>query len=298
MTNIGILGLDTSHAKAFAECLSTLDFEEADPVLTAVWDGGTVRDDDYVADFCAEFGASRCQSPSDMADRVDAAMVLSVDWDRHVDLAEPLLDAGLPTLIDKPVCGSRADLDRLDTVAGATPIFGGSALPYHAAFAAFPSGVPGRTTHLAGFNDYFYYRVHVVDTARRIAGTAWTAVTPLGGTATSTVEVAFEDGQWMTLRFDGSTDQSAFAGLDVAERTRTAHVPATEAELDAMYEPYLGAFLARVHGDTSAGDSILDRGKLALAVETALERGVTVKPGDRTVERPAASFVADYEPYY
>lgn len=298
MIDIGILGLDTSHAEAFAECLESLDVEGDSPTIAAVWDGGSVRSDEYVEDFCTEFGATRHRSHQDMVDRVDAVMVLSVDWDRHVEFAESFLEAGVPTLIDKPVSGTQADLDRLEASAGETPLFGGSALPFHPAFEAFPTRSSGRTTHLAGYNDDYYYRVHIVDTARRIAEATWTAVTPFADTDTSMVEVAFEDDQWMTLRFDGPTDDAAFAGLDVGERTRTAHVVATRSELDVMYRPYLEKFLAVVHGNHEAAGRLLDAGRLSLAIETALERGGSVEPGDATVERPAASFVAGYEPYY
>jgi predicted dehydrogenase len=304
MTDIGIVGLDTSHGEAFAEVLESRTGAEGrpDPTVTAVWDGGTVRDEAYVERFCEEFGAARYEDPADVVDVVDAAMVLTVDWERHVPLARLFLDAGVPTLVDKPIAGHLAALQTLADAASAAPLFGGSALPYHPSFAALADGSQDRTLHLAGYHDHFYYRVHVVDTVRQIVNADWSEVCAIAETETSSVSVSFADGTWGTLRFDGPTGEAAFATLDVSDRTRTAEVGASEAALREMYEPYLDAFLRVVHGvDGPPTASVVDAGRLLLAIEAALAHDRPVTPGAAVlerIERPSASFLADYEPYY
>lgn len=308
MTDIGVLGLDTSHGEAFAAVLDDLSSAEDAatdtdaPTIAAVWDGGAVRDDAYVASFCADWNATRYDTPAAMVDDVDAAMVLAVDWERHVPLARPFLEAGVPTLVDKPVAGSLGVLERLAEAAGSAPLFGGSALPYHPEFARLPEAADDRTLHVAGYNDYFYYRVHAVDAARRVVGADWTRVEPVTEAPGTTVAVAFADGTWATLRFDGATDEPSFGALDVADRTRTAAVGSGEGALREMYEPYLEAFLEVVDGTRTAPTSdVLDAARLLLAVEAALDEDRTVTPGDdalAAVERPSDSFVAEYEPYY
>lgn len=304
MTNIAILGLDTSHGEAFAEVLESLDPSEgvSEPSVTAIWDDGTVRDDEYVDGFCEKYAATRYDEPSDLVGEVDAAMVLAVDWDRHVSLAEPFLEAGIPTLVDKPIAGTLSDLSRLSDAAGEAPLFGGSAVPYHPSFSTLPASAPNRTLHLAGYHDYFYYRVHMVDTVRRVVDADWAEVTPAAGTTTSTVQVSFDDGTWATLRFDGTTDEGVFAALDVADRTRTVEIGSSEAALREMYEPYLQTFLEVVHENVDSPTEVtLDAARLLFAVEVALAEDREVVAGDPALEevvRPATAFVEDYEPYY
>lgn len=304
MTDIGILGLDTSHGEAFAEILERLELADGvpDPTITAVWDGGTVRSEEYVEEFCAEFDATRYEDPGEMVTAVDAAMVLTVDWDEHVELATPFLEADVPTFVDKPIAGTLSNLETLAAAAETAPLFGGSALPYHPSFATLQQMSPDRTLHLAGYNDFFYYRVHVIDAVRTLVAADWRTVSPVDQTETSSVDVTFADGTWATLRFDGSTDDAVFAALDVADSTRTAEVGSSEAALEEMYVPFLERFCQIVHGEAEAPtDAVIDTGRLLLAVEAALSNDRSVTHDDsvlETVDIASGSFVEDYEPYY
>ena len=306
MTAIGILGLDTSHGEAFAEILSSTiesaECGEKGPEITAVWDSNAVRDDEYVDAFAADVGARRYDDPAAMVGAVDAAMVLTVDWDRHVSLALPFLNAGLPTLIDKPIAGTLKEIAHLEREAGDTPVYGGSAVPYHPAFRRLPNAARGRTLFVAGYNDFFYYRTHTVDAARRVVGADWTRVSPCSTDDVSTVRVTFADGTTAVLRFDGPTESGTFGALDVADRTRAVELQAGERTHREMYEAFLGEFLAVCRGTTAAPtNSVLDGARLLLGAETALETGRTITrtdPALADLDRPSAPFVADYEPYY
>ncbi|WP_255197758.1 Gfo/Idh/MocA family oxidoreductase [Halorarius litoreus] len=310
MTRIGIVGLDTSHGEAFAEVLEGFQTatsqapgpDDVEPSITAVWDSGTIRTDEYIEDFCTDVGAERFDDPGAMVDAVDAAFILAVDWNRHLELARPFLEAGLPTLIDKPIAGSLADVQRLKTVAATTPLFGGSAVPYHPEFLALPDTAERRSLTVAGYNDFFYYRSHTVDTAHRIVGAAWRRVTPRYDTEATIVDVGFEDGTAVTLRFDGTPDPGRFAALDVADQTRTVQVDAGEATHRQMYEQFLAHFFAVYTGSVQVPtEAVLDSASLLLGVEAALAERQTVTPESpilAEVERPSAEFVAEYEPYY
>lgn len=303
MVDIGVLGLDTSHPEAFADVLNGLDTEYDDaPAITAVWDGGAVRDDAYVDSFCADVGATRYDDPAAMVGAVDAAMVLAVDWERHRQLARPFLKAGVPTLVDKPIAGTLADLEELADAAAGTPLFGGSAVPFHPEFVQLSESAADRTLHVAGYNDFFYYRAHTVDLARRIVCTDWASVAPQSRTETTTVEATFTDETVATLRFDGNADAATFGALDVADRTRAVAVTASEETHLRMYEGYLASFLDVVRGtdpDPTAG--VLDAARLLLAVEAALADDREITPDDQAltdVGKSSDEFVADYEPYY
>lgn len=303
MTDLGFLGLDTSHGEVFAEILADIDPQVGSPpAIAAVWDGGLVRDEAYVESFCETYQSVRYDTPAEMVDDVDAALVLTVDWERHVPLARPFLDAGVPTLIDKPIAGSASALDTLAAAVGPAPLFGGSALPFHPTFAELRGGTGTRTLHLAGYNDTFYYRVHAVDAARRVTGADWTAVEPVTATEASAVEVSFADGSWATLRFDGPTDEPVFGALDVSDRTRAVAVDGSPATLREMYAPYLDAFLSVIHGASAPPtDTVLDAATLLLAVQVALGETRPVTPDDEGLDDvtvPSAPFLDGYEPYY
>lgn len=296
MVDVGVLGLDTSHATSFADALADTD----GATVAAVWDRGDVREDAYVRSFCEEYGARRYADPVEMVEAVDAAMVLTVDWETHVPLAEPFLDAGVPTLVDKPLAGSLDALDRLEAAAGDTPLFGGSAVPFHLPMANLPRGGTDRTLYAAGYNDFFYYRVHLIDTVRFLADARWEAVEPTAGPGT-TIRVPFESGMHAVARYDGGREDGIFGVLDVTDRTRTVEVQSDEATLARLYDHYVGAFLDAVEGRRNDTTRVLDAARLGLAVEVALDEGRRVTPDSEAladVYIDSDAFVADYEPYY
>jgi len=284
---IGILGLDTSHAETFADALSESD----DATVTAVWDGGAVREAPYVGGFCEEYGAVSYDDPSSMIDEVDAAMILTVDWDTHLDLARPFLEAGVPTFVDKVVAGSVADVEAMADAAGDTPLFGGSSIPFHPAVEEFPKAISNRTLYAAGYNNPFYYGAHIVDSTRAVAGAPWTLVRPLDGSGIR-VEVSFENETQSVLQFDGETDEPAFGFLDVADHTRTARIAIGDG-YEAMRESFFEAFLAAASGERTYQDRILDAATLQLAVHAALDAGETITPGAQTLRE----YNADGEAY-
>lgn len=274
---IGILGLDTSHAETFADELAESDVA----TVSAVWDGGNVRGPSYVGKFCEEYRAVCYDEPSSMVDDVDAAMVLTVDWSRHRELATPFLEADIPTFVDKVVAGSIADVEALADAASDTPLFGGSSIPFHPAVAAFPRDVQDRTLYAAGYNDPFYYGVHVVDSARAVAGAPWIRVEPLDGPGIR-VEVTFENDARVVLQFDGKTDEPAFGFLDVADRTRTARITIGD-QYDEMRESFFDAFVASAYGERNDSERVIDAATLQIAVHAALDVGEPVSPGDQAL---------------
>lgn len=296
MKKVGLIGLDTSHAGAFASTLERS--EEAD--VTAVWDGGRVRDPDYVAEFCEEYEATQYGSPADMIDEIDGALVLTVDWDRHCELALPFLEAGVPTLVDKPLAGRLQDVEILEAAANGTPFFGGSAVPFHPALRSFTIGREGRALYCAGYDDTFYYGCHLVDAVRRLAGADWTVVRPAPDPGL-TVDVVFENDAYATIRLDGPNGPSNFTFLNVGDESEAAVVGSDEEERHRMYDAYLDAFLRTFDGGHDESRRVFDGAKLLLGVHTALsERQPITATSDRLKQThiQGESFVESYEPYY
>lgn len=296
MTTVGIVGLDTSHSEAFASVLDERD----DADVRAVWDSGTIRSREYVTEFCERYDAREVQTPEEMIGLVDGVMILTVDWDAHCELALPFLEAGIPTLVDKPIAGRLRDIDILQAAANGTPFFGGSAVPYHREVAGLPVDGSDLSLYCSGYDNPFYYGCHLVDAVRRLAGTDWTVVAPASNPGLA-VEVLFENDAFATLHLDGSEEEGAFAFFSIGDRTEAALVGDGDADRQAMYENYVDAYLETVTGSIDESRRVFDAARLLLAVHAALsERQPITATGNKleNVHVQGDSFVESYEPYY
>jgi predicted dehydrogenase len=102
--NVGILGLALSHPYSFAKL-----FPAYGVTITHVWDDDTAK----AGAFAAEYGGKVVSSPEAMVDqRLDAVFVTSraVDHCRH---ARPLVEAGTPVYVDKPLALDAAEAAEL-----------------------------------------------------------------------------------------------------------------------------------------------------------------------------------------
>lgn len=291
MLEVGIAGLDTSHAETFAPFFR----DWPDVKLRAVWDGGTVRSATDTEAFCDRFDATLYDDIGSIAPDVDAALVLGVDWNAHVEQAMPFLDAGVPTLIDKPIAGCLEDIKRLESASqSGGPLFGGSSIPFHPDLSERICA--GGSTYSVGYNDPFYYGAHTVDIVRAIAGSHWDVVSPVDEPGMS-VAVTFEDGGHATIRLDGSPETREFGILNVSDETFSTNVITDPEKRERMYAGYLRRFFDIARGDGTDRDRVLDGASLLLAVHAAFEKDRPITPTCRTLheyEVPSDSFVTEY----
>lgn len=299
MIDIGILGLDTSHASEFASILENRDRAR----VSAVWDGQDVHDVTYLDTFCSEYDVPACERPEDMIDDVDGVIVSTVDWSTHHDLAVPFLRESVPTLVDKPIAGSLAQIAAIEDAAtsGDVPLFGGSAVAFHPSIDRVPPTESTRTVFCSGYDHSFYYGAHLVDTARRLVDADWTEV-EVNDAPGASVDVAFEDGSFASFQFDGADAKHTF-GFLVADdhRTETVSVESNEDELDRMYRSYIDAFLECIEGERAEIGRFFDAATLLVGIQAALETGETITPGCGTLssfEVNGADFLSNYSPYY
>lgn len=294
MIDIGLVGLDTSHGEAFADALAN----QSNARLTAIWDAGTVRDEAYIKEFRSEYEATAYKEPAGMIDDVDAVMILSVDWERHRALATPFLDRGVPTCIDKPIAGCVKDLDSIVAAAGDTALFGGSAVPFHPAFDEIPVDQPGRRLYCVGYDDPFYYGVHLADIACYFTDASWVAVEP--NDSLEEFELTFENGSRVRLFTNGPESGSTFGLLDASDRVRTALAGNDADSYAEMYRRYLTAFLTVVRSGHSPTRP-LNGARLLLGMEAAKKANHRITPDSdalTAVNVESTEFIAEYSPYY
>ena len=222
---VGIIGLDTSHCVAFTSLLNDPQkaSEAARPHLAGVrvvaaWPGGSPdlpasidRVEGYTEELRGQ-GIEIVASIPELLARVDAVLLESVDGRPHLEQARPVLAAGKPVFIDKPLAGSLADaleILRLARETG-TPCFSSSAL-------RFSPGIAGmrrdeRVGEVLGCDAYgpcplephhpdlFWYGIHGVETLFTIMGPGCVEVTRVHTEGYDLVVGRWRDGRVGTFR--------------------------------------------------------------------------------------------------
>ncbi len=140
---IGIIGLDTSHATAFAGMLNKEEAKKEDSVfknarVIAIYKQGSYdiessisRVPDYTKKTAA-LGVIFVNTIDELLSKVDAVLLETNDGRPHLEQVLPVLKAGKPVFVDKPIAGSLADAIAIFDAAKKynTPLFSSSSLRY------------------------------------------------------------------------------------------------------------------------------------------------------------------------
>ncbi|MDP7010973.1 MAG: Gfo/Idh/MocA family oxidoreductase [Verrucomicrobiota bacterium] len=187
---IGIIGLDTSHVVAFTKILN--DPKAPDPLAGAkvvgAFRGGSLdipssagRIDKFTKTLTEQYGLKLYPTIADLCKNVDAVMLESVDGRPHLRQAIPVIDAGKPIFIDKPMASSLADVIFIFDYAKkkGVPIFSASSLRYGKTTQAARNGSLGKIMHAETHSpcslevhhpDLFWYGVHGCESLFTVMG--------------------------------------------------------------------------------------------------------------------------------
>lgn len=163
MIRIGTVNIDTSHAPSFAEILLKGDRAR----YTAIYNDG-FRTDADVESFIEKYKLeARYHDLAEMARHIDVAFIQSCDWDRHIELSRPFVEAGVPVFIDKPLAGNIRDLETIEKWdAEGKVVLGTSAMRYTYEHDDFFSNA--KTEDIISITatvgvDEFNYAIHAVE---------------------------------------------------------------------------------------------------------------------------------------
>lgn len=215
----GMIGLDTSHCPAFTGLINdpkatgTL----AELEIVAAFPGGSPdipKSTDRVPGYTKELrdkGVEIVDSIEALLAKVDVVLIESVDGRPHFDQAKPVILAGKPLYIDKPLAGSLADAIAIFRLAEQkhVPVFTSSSLR----FSPGPSGwkrdqigdVLGCVTwghcELEPHHpDLYWYGVHGVELLYSVMGPGCTQVVRTHAEDADIVTGVWKDGRTATFR--------------------------------------------------------------------------------------------------
>jgi hypothetical protein len=181
---IGMAGLDTSHAVAFARLLhdSTNEYHVSGGRITVAFPGGSPdfplsidRVEKFTEDLRDAHGVEMVDSLAAMRGKCDAVMLETVDGRVHAEQFREVAEWGVPVFIDKPLAVSVSDAREIAGIAAEknVRVTSASAIRFAEAFTkALCEGgdepiqgadVFGPMAFVEGCPGYFWYGIHSVE---------------------------------------------------------------------------------------------------------------------------------------
>jgi hypothetical protein len=215
----GMIGLDTSHVPAFTAIFNSpkATGDVAGIRIVAGYPGGTdlPASRDRVAKFTEQIrarGVEIVDSIPKLLEKVDVVMIESVDGRIHLQEARPVIEAGKPLWIDKPVAGSLADAIVIYELARRhnVPVFSSSSARFstgiHALLKSEELGLVmgaatwGPCSYSTGTPDMFFYGIHGIEPLFVLMGTGCQTVSRVASKDTDFLTGVWKDGRIGTYR--------------------------------------------------------------------------------------------------
>ena len=277
---VGVIGLDTSHAVAFAQELNKPEAmpDVAGCRIVAAYPKGSPdiessvkRVPEYVAKY-EEMGIEIVGSIDELLTKVDCVLLETNDGRPHLEQVSPVLKAKKRVFIDKPVAGSLADAVAIYRVSQSTgtPVWSSSSLRYSPGAQAIRAGAVGKVLGADTYSpaptekthpDLFWYGIHGVETLFTVMGKDCESVVRVHSPQLDVVTGRWSDGRIGTFRGirEGKADYGGtafgdedikqigpFGGyrplvVEIVKSFKTGQVPVTPEETLAIYAFMEGA---------------------------------------------------------
>ncbi|MEC0128341.1 Gfo/Idh/MocA family protein [Paenibacillus pabuli] len=237
--NIGIIGLDSSHALAFTRILhESQETLFSNVTVTAAYAGGSPdfplsvsRVNTFAARMTQEYGVRLMPTAQHVAESTDAILILSADGRVHLDQFRAICLYRKPVFIDKPFALTTADASQIIRLAEEyqTPLMSASSLRYAEALPECTRGdilgvdVYGPMHVESTQGHYFWYGIHAAELLFRIMGPGCREVTAFSTDHNDLITGTWKEGRMGTIR--GIQRGAESFGLSLHTRNATKHVP-------------------------------------------------------------------------
>ena len=293
---IGLIGLDTSHAPAFAGLLNDEKHKDHVPGgrVVAAFPGGSPdmdlsrnRVEGFTKTLREKFAVEIKDSPEAVAEAVDLVMILSVDGRVHRAQFERTAKFRKPTFVDKPFAVSVEDAEAMLRVAHAekVPLMSCSSVRYSDNVV---EALGGKRETVAGCDacgplsevptqpGLFFYGVHTVDLIVSVLGHGCQEVRAAHYDACDVLTLAWPDGRVATARL--MKEPHGRFGVTLHRKAGPQFVDASAAKR-AAYASMLEAILRSLPRGKSdvPEDEMLDTIKILAAANTSRETGLPIK---------------------
>lgn len=217
---IGLIGLDTSHVIAFTELLNNPENKKhvSGGKVIVAFKGGSPdiessasRVDGYTKQLQEKYGVRIVPTIEELCREVDAVMLTSVDGRPHLEQARPVIAAGKPLFIDKPLAGSLKDAVTILRLCeeAKVPVFTSSSYRYYESLVELRKTDIGEIKGAISYGpcsyeehhpDLFWYGVHPTEALFTVLGAGCETVTRVATADTDVVTGIWSGGRVGTLR--------------------------------------------------------------------------------------------------
>ena len=293
---IGLIGLDTSHAPAFAGLLNDERGKDHVPGgrVVAAFPGGSPdmdisrnRVEGFTKTLREKYAVEIKDSPEAVAEAVDLVMILSVDGRVHRRQFEQTARFKKPTFIDKPFAVSVEDAEAMLRLARSerVPLMTCSSVRYSDnvvdALGGKRETVSGCDAHgpmseIPQQPGLFFYGVHTIDLIVSVLGHGCREVSARHFDACDVVTLSWPDGRVATARL--MKDPHGRFGVTLHRKEGAQFVDASAAKR-AAYASMLEAILRSLPNGKSdvPEDEMLDTIKICAAANKSRETGQPVR---------------------
>ncbi|MBP3633460.1 MAG: Gfo/Idh/MocA family oxidoreductase [Oscillospiraceae bacterium] len=293
MIRIGIIGTENSHAMAFAKYFNLPDTVTGEVPFEDIRVTAVMGSEQSTAAIMEKTGVQTCcRTAEEMAQQVDAVMIVNQKGSVHYENAMPFVEKGMPIFVDKPFTSDVRQAEDLyaKMQAHGCKVMGGSGLKYVEGIektaqlvkqlreeGTFVSGAMNFIMIMESEHDgIFFYASHLVEMCMAAFGSDIKALQAVRNGGSMIVVMQYENDS-VALHFN----RDGLKYGTMLYTTKEYYCVDTEVDIFNIYDTYAheaGLFAQMIHGEAEPLDeqALILPVKIVAAIDESLKTGKLV----------------------